>query len=105
MQGSFIFGIIFKSYNETEQNLKNMQIYVLGSRDTSRVAIQRKTVSLLWQIVIEIRHNILIQCHGNFIEVNKFNYMLEIDILRNFSQKDFGCNEVDSSGFGRPNDA
>ena len=83
---------------------------MLGSSNTSRVAIQRKTVSLLWQIVsicllIEIRHNILIQCHGNYIEVNKFNYMLEIDILRNFSQKDFGCNEVDSGGFGRPNDA
>ena len=27
--------------------------YVLGSRDTSRVAIQRKTGSLLWQIVEE----------------------------------------------------
>ena len=51
MHGSFIFGIIFKSYNETEQNLKNMQSdYVLGSRDTSRVAIQQKTGLLLWQI-------------------------------------------------------
>ena len=51
MHGSFIFGIIFKSYNETERNFKNMQSdYVLGSRDTSRVAVQRKTGSLLWQI-------------------------------------------------------
>ena len=51
MHGSFIFGTNFKSYNETGRNLKNMQSdYVLGGRDTSRVAIQRKTGSLLWQI-------------------------------------------------------
>jgi len=51
MHGSFIFGIIFKSYNETERNLKNMQSdYVISSRDTSRVAIHRKTVSPPWQI-------------------------------------------------------
>ena len=32
---------------------------------------------------IKIRHDIdiLIQCHGNHIEVKKFNYMLKIDIL------------------------
>ena len=51
MHGSFIFGIILKSYHETEQNFKNVQRdMVCGGRDTSRVAIQRKTVSLLWQI-------------------------------------------------------
>ena len=51
MYGSFIFGIILKSYHETEQNFKNMQSdWTRGSRDISRVAIQRKTVSLLWQI-------------------------------------------------------
>ena len=32
-------------------------------------------------------YNSLIQCYLNFIEVNKINYMLEIDILRNFSQE------------------
>ena len=48
MHRSFIFGIIFKLYNETGQNLKSD--YVLGSKATSRVAIQRKTGSLLWKI-------------------------------------------------------
>ena len=39
------------SYNETEWNLQNMQSdYVISSRDTSRVAINRKTVSPPWQI-------------------------------------------------------
>ena len=39
---------------------------------------------------IKISHNILIQCHGNGMEMNKFNYKLEIDILRNSSQKNLG---------------
>ena len=34
---------------------------------------------------IKIRHDILIQCHGNKMEI-KFNYIPEIDILRNSSQ-------------------
>ena len=42
---------------------------------------------------IKIRHNILIQCNGNYMEMKKFNCMLEIDILRNFSQKN-GCLRV-----------
>ena len=41
-------------------------------------------------LLIEIRHDILIQCHGNFIELRKSNYMLEIYILRNFSQTILG---------------
>ena len=39
---------------------------------------------------IKIRHNILIQYHGNYMEMRKFNYMLEIDILRNSSQNLLG---------------
>ena len=39
---------------------------------------------------IKIRHIILIQCHENYIEMKKFKYMLEIDILRNSSQKNLG---------------
>ena len=35
---------------------------------------------------VKIRHDILIQCHGNKMEMKKFNYILEIDILRNSSQ-------------------
>ena len=35
-------------------------------------------------------YNIHVQCHGNYIEVEKFNYRLEIDILRNCSLKDLG---------------
>ena len=37
--------------------------------------------------LIEIRHNILILCHGNYIMIKKFNFMLKINILRNSSQK------------------
>ena len=33
---------------------------------------------------IQIRHDIHMQCHGNYMEMKKFNY---IDILRNSSQK------------------
>ena len=32
---------------------------------------------------IKIGLGILIQCHRNYMEMKKFNYMLEIDILRN----------------------
>ena len=39
---------------------------------------------------IKIRHDILIQCHWNYIEMKEVNYMLEIGILRNSSQKDVG---------------
>ena len=38
----------------------------------------------------KIRHDILIQCHGNYMEMKKFNYMLEIDILRNSSLEKLG---------------
>ena len=36
---------------------------------------------------IKLRHDILIQCHRNYMEMKKFNYMLEIYILRNSSEK------------------
>ena len=39
---------------------------------------------------IKIRHDILVQCHGNDMEMKKVNYMLEIDILGNFSQNILG---------------
>ena len=39
---------------------------------------------------IEIRHNILIQCHGNYMEMKKFKNMLEIDTLRNTLQNILG---------------
>ena len=32
------------------------------------------------------RHDILIQCHKNYMGMKQFSYMLEIDILRNSSQ-------------------
>ena len=35
---------------------------------------------------IKIRHDILIQSHGNYMEMTKINCMLQIDSLRNFSQ-------------------
>ena len=39
---------------------------------------------------IKMRHDIIIQCHGNYMKMKKFNYMLEIDILRNSSQTFLG---------------
>ena len=33
---------------------------------------------------------VVIQCHWNYIEVRKFNYMLEIEIFRNFSKNVLG---------------
>ena len=36
---------------------------------------------------IEIRHDILLQCHGIYIGVKKFNYEFENDILRNYSEE------------------
>ena len=40
-------------------------------------------------LLIEIRHLILIQCHG--IWLRKFNYMFENDILRDYLPKDLGA--------------
>ena len=42
---------------------------------------------------MKIRHDILIQCHGNYIEMKKVNYMLEIDVLKKFLTEKFGCPE------------
>ena len=40
--------------------------------------------------VIRIMHNILIQYHRNNMEMKKFDFMLEMDILRNSSPKILG---------------
>ena len=32
---------------------------------------------------LEIRHDIIKQCHRNYKEMKKFNYKLEIEIFRN----------------------
>ena len=32
---------------------------------------------------IKIRHDIIKKCHGNYKEMKKFNYKLEIEIFRN----------------------
>ena len=55
---------------------------------------------------IRIRHDILIQWHWKYIirDEKKFNYMLEIDILRNSSLKKSGCHVLRGAfeGFGCP---
>ena len=53
---------------------------------------------------IKIRYDLLIyiQCHGNYIEMKKFNYMLEIDILINSSPKFLGVLRGAFQGFGCP---
>ena len=35
---------------------------------------------------IKIRHDTIKQCHGNNKEMRKFNYKLEIEIIRNSTQ-------------------
>ena len=44
----------------------------------------------IYVLPIEIRHNVHMQYHGNYIEVKIINYMLEFDTLRNFPQKQIG---------------
>ena len=39
---------------------------------------------------IKIRHDIITQCHGNYKELKKFNYKLEIEIFRNSTQRNLG---------------
>ena len=41
-------------------------------------------------LLYEIKHNIHKQCHVNYIEVKKFNYMLETDIIKNSLKIDLG---------------
>ena len=39
---------------------------------------------------IKIRHDIIKQCHGNYKEMKKFNYKLEIETFRNSTQNKLG---------------
>ena len=39
---------------------------------------------------IKIRHDIIKKCHGNYKEMKKFNYKLEIEIFRNYTQTNLG---------------
>ena len=41
-------------------------------------------------LLIEIRHDIVVQCMGIILRWRNFNYMVEIDLLRNDSQKYLG---------------
>ena len=51
---------------------------------------------------IKLRHDILIECQGNYLEMIKFNYMLEIDISRNSSPRKLGVLRGAFEGFGCP---
>ena len=51
---------------------------------------------------IKLRHGIRIECQGNYMEMIKFNYMLEVDILRNSSPKKVGVLRGAFEGFGCP---
>ena len=42
---------------------------------------------------IKISHYILIQCHGNYVEMKKINDMLETDTLKKILAIFFGCSE------------
>ena len=45
-------------------------------------------------------HDIIKQCHGNYKEMKKFNYKLEIGIFRNYTQKYLGSWGVLFKGLG-----
>ena len=51
---------------------------------------------------IKIRHDIIKQSHGNYKEMKKFNYKLEIEFLFNSTQKLLGVLRGSFKGFGCP---
>ena len=51
---------------------------------------------------IKTRHDIIEQCHGNYNEMKKFNYKLEIEIFRNSTLKKLGVLRGSFQGFGCP---
>ena len=51
---------------------------------------------------IKLRHDIIKQCHGNYKEMKKFNYKLEIEIFRNSTQNILGVLRGSFQGFGCP---
>ena len=57
--------------------------------------------SICMYVPIEKRNNNLMQCHGIYIKVNVFNYLLENDICRNPPQKK-GVLMCDFRGFRSP---
>ena len=51
---------------------------------------------------IKIRHDIIKQCHGNYKEMEKFNYKLDIEMFRNCTPKKLGVLRGSSKEFGCP---
>ena len=51
---------------------------------------------------IKLRHDIIKQCHGNYKEMKKFNYKLQIEIFRNSTQNILGVLRGSFQGFGCP---
>ena len=51
---------------------------------------------------IEIRHDIIKQCHGNYQEMKKFQYKLVIEIFKNSTHKNLGVLRGSLKGFGCP---
>ena len=52
--------------------------------------------------IIKIRHDIIKQCHGNYKEMKKFKFKLEIKIFRNSTHKNLGVLRGSFQGFGCP---
>ena len=62
-------------------------IYALSGRYHKKGGPQYTQISTISLYeYIKIRHDILIQCHWNYMKIKKIFCMLEIDILRNSSQ-------------------
>ena len=49
---------------------------------------------------IKIRHDILTQCHGNYMKMKKLNNMLENEIFRNSKLKYLGVLRGSFKGLG-----
>ena len=87
----------------------NINFYCTMKNDIALGASASCNIIFLSAIKIDIAltqvpylYNILIQYHGNYMEMKIFNYMLEIDILRNFSQNFLGVLRGAFLGFGCP---
>ena len=61
-----------------------------SSSGRNRAAVVVVITTINTYLPNEFRQNILTLRHGNHIEEENFNYMLERDILRNYLQEDLG---------------
>ena len=67
----------------------NCKIYGRPNLEGEQQYTQISTINMF--IFIEIRQYILIQCHGNYMEMKTLNNMLEFDISSDTLQNNLGA--------------